>query len=52
MLTTDGAVGLDIFEIEFSLSQVDPDQRQTNPMRVFIDVLRQEEASPPALCRD
>ena len=52
MLAADSAVDLDIFEIEFSLSQVDPDQRQTNPMRVFIDVLRQEEASPPALCRD
>tara|TARA_B100000780_G_scaffold143259_1_gene100257 strand:+ start:311 stop:469 length:159 start_codon:yes stop_codon:yes gene_type:complete len=48
MLTTDGAVGLDIFEIEFSLSQVDPDQRQTNPMRAFIGVLRQVGASPTA----
>ena len=48
MLAADSAVDLDIFEIKFSLSQVDPDQRQTNPMQAFIDVLRQAGASPTA----
>ena len=48
MLAADSAVDLDIFEIEISLSQVDPDQHQTNPMQAFIDVLRQAGASPTA----